>query len=93
MATVPTPFRNLILLRDSKEVGEGAGDTSGFRLALSSRSPTGRALGPAGSLYPSATSLSHGSMSLKHSRDVAGNLGHGCSIRARQPGLNEGIVS
>lgn len=81
MATVPTPFRNLILLQDSKEVGVGAGDMSDFRLAPSSSSPTGRALGPAGSLYPTATSLSHGSMFLNHSRDVTGNLGHGCSIR------------
>lgn len=84
MAAFPTSFRDLHLLqdmRDGKEMGVGPGNQNGLRLASSSWPPSGRVLGLAGFLNPSATPLSHGFMLLNRSRDVSGSLGHNCGIR------------
>lgn len=83
-----------MLLQDSKELGVGPGDLNGFRLALSSWSPMGRALGSAGSVSPQCN--------LSKPWVYVSKPQQGCDRkpgtrvqhkRAGQPGHKEGTVS
>lgn len=77
----PNPIQESHSSAGQQGGGGGAREPEWLQASTFLWPPTGRALGPAGPLYPSATSLSHGSMFLNYSRDMAGNLGHGCSIK------------